>query len=521
MILISQERQGSNELTVEIVNMKRYFLLISLFSFYSCDITKEPLPKPFSNNMLALQSFFISTDSDTVIQTLHGSVIRIAAASFNTTGGVSLEIREAFTAAEILAAGMITESNGRPLRSGGMIYVNARAEGQPVELLKPIKVSIPNQYFDSSMQVFKGVETDSNVINWVEPSTVDTTPQSKQWERGKMLFGMCRSCHYITRYGTGPALKDVEYREPWINNRKKLYRYIRNSNEIAREDPAIQRVLNYSPSVMQLFPNLSDTDIDAILDYIKNESNNPLADKNIYPEMDTANSIYDSDILIPKPCKDDTLYIPVPRSNSSFLNGDPIDQKIDSLPVITDTKPAKAETMEGLRGGFTDPNSTSGMYDFEIKTFGWYNIDAYVEGYEGSSNVKLWVQLQMKFEMDMHVYLFIPRNKMLSVMNDYRDGKGYFNKINDGIPLFLKDRAVLFAFGSKEDKMVYGITEFVVSGEQTIRINVKETTEKEMREALYSKSLEGVDLGIEKKEMKIVKQNCDELLVKKDTLNKR
>ena len=106
-------------------------------------------------------------------------------------------------------------------------------------------------------------------------------------------------------------------------------------------------------------------------------------------------------------------------------------------------------------------------------------------------------------------------------MNEYRDGKGYFNKINDGIPLFLKDKAVLLAFGSKDDKMAYGITEFVVSGEQTIKINVKETTEREMREALSSKSLDGIDLGIEKKEMKIIKQNCDELLVKKDTLNKQ
>jgi len=476
--------------------------------------------------MLALQSFLISSDSDTTIQTLHGSVIRISAGSFNGTGEVTLNIREAFTAAEILAAGMITESNGRPLRSGGMIYLGAVVKGQSVELLRPIKISIPNQYFDSSMQVFKGVETDSSGINWVEPSPVDTTPQTKQWERGKLLFGMCRSCHYISKYGTGPALKDVEYREPWVNNRKKLYRYIRNWNEIAREDPAIRRVLNYAPVVMQLFPNLSDKDIDAILDYIKNESNNPLADQNIYPEKDTAFSIYNSDVLIQKPCKDDTVYTPVPKSDSSFFNGQQVDQQNNTIPInsdsapIPESKPREAKELEGLRRGFNDSNPTNGMYDFEIKTLGWYNIDAYVEGYEGSTNVKLWVQLQMKFEMDMHVYLFIPRNKMLSVMNDYRDGKGYFNKINDGIPLFLKDRAILFAFGSKDDKMFYGISEFVVSSEQTIQINVKETTEKEIREALYSKSLDGIDLGIEKKEMKVIKRDCDEL-PKMDSTNKK
>lgn len=102
-------------------------------------------------------------------------------------------------------------------------------------------------------------------------------------------------------------------------------------------------------------------------------------------------------------------------------------------------------------------------------------------------------------------------------MNEYRDGKGYFNKINDGIPLFLRDSAILFAFGSKDEKMFYGISEFVIKSEQTIKIEIKETTEKEIREALFSKSLEGIDLGIEKKEKKIIKKDCNERIGIKKT----
>lgn len=496
--------------------MKRVFVLFALSSFIACNL-KNSLPTPFSTEMLALQSFFINAGNDTTLRTLHGSVIKIAAGSFDESGDVQLEIVEAFTPAEIFASGLATESNGRPLRSGGMIYINAEANNTVVELLKPIKVSIPNQYFDSSMQVFKGTETDSSGINWIEPSPVDTTPQSKQWERGKLLFERCRSCHYIFKHSTGPALKDVEYREPWVNNRKKLYRYIRNWHAIAREDPSIQRVLNYTPAVMQVFPNLSDQNIDAILDYLKNESNNPIADENFFQGSDTVLLENNFDVLVQRPCKDDTVFIPVPKSDSSFFNGEPEGQQNNTLPInidttlLTESKPGKPQEQEGLRRGFNDPNPTNGMYDFEIKTLGWYNIDAYVEGYEGSTNVKLWVQLQMEFEMDMHIYLFIPRNKMLSVMNDYRDGKGYFNKVNDGIPLFLKDRAILFAFGSKDDKMFYGISEFVIKGEQTVKLNVRETTEKKIREALYSKNLEGINLGIERKEMKVIKRNCDEI----------
>ena len=96
------------------------------------------------------------------------------AGSFNVSGLIQVEIKEAFTPAEIFAAGMTTESNGRLLRSAGMIYINASTKGKQAELLKPIKVSIPNQYYDSSMQVFKGIETDSSTVNWIDPVSTDT-----------------------------------------------------------------------------------------------------------------------------------------------------------------------------------------------------------------------------------------------------------------------------------------------------------------------------------------------------------
>ncbi len=53
------------------------------------------------------------------------------------------------------------------------------------------------------------------------------------------------------------------------------------------------------------------------------------------------------------------------------------------------------------------------MYNFNIKTLGWYNIDAYVEGYIGSTYVRLIAQLQINYEAEMNVYLFCPSKKML------------------------------------------------------------------------------------------------------------
>ncbi len=98
--------------------------------------------------MLARQDFLINADKDTQLATLHGSFIHIAAGTFNSKEPVNIEIREAFTSAEILAAGLTTTSNGRPLRSGGMIYFNATVAGDSIALQKPVDISMPNEYYD-------------------------------------------------------------------------------------------------------------------------------------------------------------------------------------------------------------------------------------------------------------------------------------------------------------------------------------------------------------------------------------
>jgi len=463
------------------------------------------------------------------LETLHGSIIRISAGSFNIAGNIQIEIKEAFTPVEILGAGLVTESNGKPLKSAGMIYLNALANGKAVGLLKPLNVSIPNTYYEPEMKVFKGVETDSGTINWVDPIAPDTTPQIKNWANGATLFrSRCASCHNIFKDGTGPSLKDVEYRGPWLN-RNNIHAFMKNPDAYMTTSRYVQNLKGKFGSMMMAYPDLDREGLDAILDYIKNESARPgaMQDEKNYRDSianpqtsaltDTGFSESISNLTLPAipPCKDDTIYLPLPKQDQSIFEGD-----VDSLIKANTTKEneyRKPEDLEGLRNGFTDQNPTSGMYDFEIKTLGWYNIDAYVEGYAGTTNVKLTAQVRVDFDITMHVYLFCPKNKTLSVGYDKEGDTYQFNKINDRIPLFINDRAILYAFGSKGDKMYYGISEFNVRGEQTIIVTIKETTEEKIRETLYSKEIDGIDLGIEKKEQKIIKKDCDGDGIKKDT----
>src|SRR5258708_4968933 len=73
-----------------------------------------------------LKSAFIilNADSGYILRTPKGAILKIAENSFDVreNARVKLEIKEAYTLQDILLAGLTTESNGKLLSSGGMIY---------------------------------------------------------------------------------------------------------------------------------------------------------------------------------------------------------------------------------------------------------------------------------------------------------------------------------------------------------------------------------------------------------------
>jgi cytochrome c2 len=90
-------------------------------------------------------------------------------------------------------------------------------------------------------------------------------------EHGKKLFyAKCASCHMVNKDMTGPALRGVEDRWP---DKKLLYAFIRNSEEVIRKDKyARQLWLEWNQTLMLPHPDLTDEDIGALLDYIRSVS---------------------------------------------------------------------------------------------------------------------------------------------------------------------------------------------------------------------------------------------------------
>jgi mono/diheme cytochrome c family protein len=106
----------------------------------------------------------------------------------------------------------------------------------------------------------------------------------EKWSKGRDIFrSNCASCHHPVNKGTGPAMAGVLQR--WeaegafqgISGKEWLYRWIRNNQEVlASGHPYANNLyLEYNKSIMNLFPALTDEDIDAILYFTENHTFSP------------------------------------------------------------------------------------------------------------------------------------------------------------------------------------------------------------------------------------------------------
>jgi cytochrome c2 len=88
--------------------------------------------------------------------------------------------------------------------------------------------------------------------------------------KGKALFlAKCASCHSLDRkQKCGNELRGVENR--WVGRENLLKQFIRNSQKVIRSGDAYANALynEYGKTKMPAFPNLSDEEIDDILEFI-------------------------------------------------------------------------------------------------------------------------------------------------------------------------------------------------------------------------------------------------------------
>lgn len=85
---------------------------------------------------------------------------------------------------------------------------------------------------------------------------------------GKQLFQQnCQTCHALDKKLTGPALRGFTSKGPWTD-RQNIYDWVHNPAAFIAKDDYARALKDEYGVVMQAFPQLSNEQIDAIVDYV-------------------------------------------------------------------------------------------------------------------------------------------------------------------------------------------------------------------------------------------------------------
>ncbi|HVU56604.1 MAG TPA: cytochrome c [Puia sp.] len=418
--------------------------------------------------------YTIDCRHDTLLRTAHGAMINIPRGSIDASGAntVRIEIKEAYTIAAMLRFGLLTQSDGHPLSSGGMIDIRP-ADGSSAKIIRSINVALPTLRVEEKMQRFKGVMDDKGKINWIDPHPLADSFTQKAVAYGKSIFeANCRSCHSLRSSVTGPALAYVGQRrsEEW------LYDFIRNNNKVlVSGDCYANYIYNvYNKTVMNTFPDLNHTDIRCLIDYITSESQ--LIDSNQVPNYTRE---LDSCLRYKR------LASALEKNRDALIRANgPRTQVIrhdDTGAIITDTVVVYASP-----ASVTPIEHPSLYYQFTVESFGWYNVDALLKDLPGVLPSKLLVQMTPEYAAEVNVFLVLPGRKIFTEGGFLKDSKtefGFFTE--DGqIPLPQSEQAYVFATGEYHGKPVFAVCSFITTQQQAINLQPAPMSKEQITETI-------------------------------------
>ncbi|HEX2535308.1 MAG TPA: hypothetical protein VHK69_16300, partial [Chitinophagaceae bacterium] len=121
----------------------RLLLSLLILALFACK-NENRVSRYLNPEVLPQQVFTIQNNQDTVLTTAGGALLKIDRGTFDGEA-TQLEVREAYSISDIVQSGLLTESNGQPLSSGGMIYINGTG-GERLRFNKSASVSVPTEY---------------------------------------------------------------------------------------------------------------------------------------------------------------------------------------------------------------------------------------------------------------------------------------------------------------------------------------------------------------------------------------
>lgn len=475
--------------------MRKFLLLFSLLLMViiGCNMMGDSTGPVMDTSNLQSQDFEIDTERDTIIMASNGTVLRIPAGTLVAANGkrATLEVKEALTIADMILGGLTTMAGDEALASGGMLFVNGKEGSQ---LKGKIEISLPSTHISSKMQLYKGVETSERKVDWQNPQPLPQSAASATIaaiDEGRIAFAQkCASCHAIGKDGKAPNLAHFPRRFPqegeWI--------YYQHYGSVTNNDmnrghfldhyygPALYKC-NLQSQYSTVGPeynskgDATDPVIGLVFKYIQTESdrlNLPLPKQEILMDCIDSCKIYLRKKL--------ALESAVTKSKGEIENlisenGPLVVEKrsFDVPPVVVQNNP------QFIQGLVSVQNPTSTYYQFNIESFGWYNIDMLYKDLDQLTESNLRVKL-VDGNDDFSIYLIIPSHKILQPAGHLKaEGEYGFYDQNGNLPLPANTTAFILAVQDGKDNPRYSLQRLDI-GETGINEYVELTTREVTKE---------------------------------------
>lgn len=491
--------------------------------------------KVFKPESLPFQTYTIDTGKDTLLRTKRGAVIKIPKGALQSSNAsVKLEIKEAYHISEMIRAGLTTQSNGQLLSSGGMIYINAVEKD--VKIAQPLQVSIPSNFINNEMQLFKG-EVDANgTMNWTEPTALNNV-QLQSLNIGRALFeSKCSSCHAgATPFlASGAALSSKPTDQSPVNNhqpdspyafhpfrdlsgpslahiskkrdREWLYRFTRNNQEVLHSGDWLALCIyqQWNKTPMHLFPELTDKDMAMIYDYIEHAS-------------DSLRLPFEPDYGME--CRDScTTYLALKtalKNKKDSLVADNGSQTLETMQFDTtdfSKNPGTADTTFPEPPPIiltpVNPVQNEGIYyQFNLESFGWYNVDYIMKSGPGMLDCNLKVRIQGEFRDRINVYLVLPSSRTFTAAGKVPGQQDEYVFVAEDGRAFLPEnaKAYIIVMGDKEDDILYASASFTVQKTNVFTLTPAVVTKEEFNRQMTQLNFDQLKISVKES------RNADEL----------
>gem|GEM_PF-974232 len=462
-------------------------LLLAVILLASCRSSSKTYAKYLNRDSLPTQLATIDNTRDTTLATRNGAFIRFVKGSFSAPK-VRIQIKEAYSIDQMIFAGLLTESGGKPLSSGGMIYINTVEPD--VRMIKPVSVAVPANFYDDRMQVYKGEEKDGK-LDWTDPRPLsDSAPY--ELTEGRAIFEKnCTSCHALDKVVSAPALLGVRDRGPWCDF-GLLLGFTRHAPRHINSTSYTRNLVKIYGSIMPTFENLSDRDIDLIYRYIANEeqkrgmATNPA---NSIACMDSCR-VYDS------------LYIAVndmtsrlEQERDSLIDSNGMRINFNRQAVVFSGSGAGLGSSGAQESYVGTERYNSIYYQFDIQSPGWYNID--YDPLPDAEKSVLKVNTPGNYKYGLNVFIAVPSKRIFAEGGSTGQENTYaFYETNGKVSIRPGTDVIVFAIGEDEGGIVFDSRTFTCQPSQTIVLKPVPVSKEEFNKAVRAFNLDGVSIDV-------------------------